>query len=409
MPRSQLDLLGALAVAILFENYDQAVLTQAVKQIAADFGLIESQLGNLLGFVRLGAIPAFFLIPFADRIGRRRLFLISVIGMSFATVLAALSQNAAQFIAVQMLSRTFMVTSSATAYVIIAESIAARHRGWGIGILGAVGAFGVGLSAMLFAAIDVLPYGWRAMYLFGVGPLVLLPWLRRRVVETARFTAHREDQRSRGDENPLVGWWRPLTSLARIYPGRTLAVGLIGATSSAGHAAAYNFSSYFVQTVHGWDPGQYSLMLLVAGVGGIIGHPVAGRLADRRGRRLAGAIFYGAFPLLGLVFYGGPSWMVPIAWVPMIFAMTGGSTIARALSTELFPTSYRGTASGWLTLLETLGAAGGLFAVSWLTAEGASAVPAVRIVMFLAVVASVAVLLLPETGQRELEDISSDS
>ena len=155
--------------------------------------------------------------------------------------------------------------------------------------------------------------------------------------------------------------------------------------------------------------GLVAGLLLVAGVGGVIGHPVAGRLADRRGRRLAGAIFYGAFPLLGLVFYGGPSWMVPIAWVPMIFAMTGGSTIARALSTELFPTSYRGTASGWLTLLETLGAAGGLFAVSWLTAEGASAVPAVRIVMFLAVVASVAVLLLPETGQRELEDISSDS
>jgi MFS family permease len=119
-------------------------------------------------------------------------------------------------------------------------------------------------------------------------------------------------------------------------------------------------------------------------------------------------VFFAAFPVLSLVFYRGPGWLLPIVWVPMIFALTGGSTIARALATELFPTSHRGTASGWLQLTETLGAAAGLFAVSWLTIEGESAIPAVELVSFSVLLAAVAVVALPETGRRELEEISAE-
>ena len=92
----------------------------------------------------------------------------------------------------------------------------------------------------------------------------------------------------------------------------------------------------------------------------------------------------------------------------MVFVLTGGLTITRALSTELFPTSHRGTAAGWLQLVETLGAAGGLLAVSWLTPTGQSAIPAVEIVLFATLVAAAAVLFLPETGRRALEEISAE-
>ena len=89
-------------------------------------------------------------------------------------------------------------------------------------------------------------------------------------------------------------------------------------------------------------------------------------------------------------------------------AGTGGSTIVRALATELFPTSYRGTASGWLQLLEALGAAAALFAVSWLTPTGESVFPAVRGVVFVSLVAVVVLFFIPETGRRELEEIAAE-
>lgn len=408
VPDRHVRLLGAVAFAIFFENYDQAMLTQAIKQIAADFGVVESELGNLLGFVRLGAVPAFFLVPLADRIGRRRTFLASVLGMSVATTLSAFSPTMWLFIALQMASRLFMITAAATAFVIVTEEFHTHHRGWGIGIVGAVGTFGVGMSAILFAGIDLLPYGWRAMYLLGIVPALALPMLRRRVTETRRFDAERLARIGTGETDPTE-WWRPLSKLARSYPLRTAAVGLIGAASSASTATAYNFSAYFVQQAHGWAPGHYSLMLLAAGTVGILGHPFAGRFADQRGRRTVGFVFYAVFPVLAFGFYVAPGWLLPFLWVPMVFSLTGGMTIARALSTELFPTSFRGTASGFLQLMDTLGSAGGLFLISALTATGASAIPAVRLVVWLSLLASLALLVLPETGRRELEDISGDA
>jgi putative MFS transporter len=409
IPQPQIRLLGSVGLALLFEQYDQTMLNAALKQIAESFGVGESDLGSMLGYVRLGALPAFLLIPWGDWLGRRRLFLISVVGLSLATVGSAFARNTVEFIALQMISRAFMVTCSATAFVIITEEFPKDHRGWGIGMLGALGAFGSGLSLLLFAGIDTLPYGWRALYLVGATPLLLLPRFRRRVRETGRFRRQRLERESRGDAaGPLAAWLDPMRALLRTHPWRALAVGAIGSLSAAGHGAGFNFSAYYVQTVHGWAPAQFTAMAVIAGAVGIIGHPFAGRFADHHGRRRVGLLFFGAFPFLALGFYHSPGWALPLLWIPLIFTLTGGSTIARALATELFPTSHRGTAAGWLQLVDTLGAAVGLFLVSWGTAMGASNIPMISAVVFATGVAGLVVLMLPETGRRELEEISEE-
>jgi MFS family permease len=410
VPPAKIRMLGIIALAILFESYDQAMLTAALKQIAEAFGVRESDLGSVLGWVHLGAVPAFLLVPFADRLGRRRLFLGSLVGLSVATFCSAFAQSLVQFVALQMLGRTFMVACSATAFVIITEEFPAAHRGWGIGILGALGTLGYGLGLLLFAAIDVLPHGWRAMYLVGIVPVLLLPFFRRRVQETARFDRQQREREESGlVEGWLPGWWRPLRELALRYPGRALAVASIGALGSAGHTVAFSFSAYFVQAEHGWAPGQYTAMALMAGTIGIVGHPWTGRVADQRGRRRVGLFVLGSFPLLALAFYHGPGWSLPLIWIPLVFTLTGGGTLMRALSTELFPTSYRGTASGWLQLFEAAGRSSGLFVLAWTTPEGASNTPMISVIVFASLAAGLIVLLVPETGRRELEDISDEA
>ena len=237
MPPETVRLLGVISLALLFENFDQATLTAALKQIALSFAVAEADLGRTLGFVHLGALPAFLLVPFADRIGRRRLFLVSVIGISLASCASAFAGSIVQFVALQMVARVFMVTCSAMAFVIITEEFPAAHRGWGIGIVSAVGAFGVALSLLLFAAIEWLPFGWRSMYGLGILPVLLLPMFRREIRETRRFARHREDRAAEGRTlSGLAGWWRPMWSLLRTYPGRAAGIGLIGAFSAAGHS-----------------------------------------------------------------------------------------------------------------------------------------------------------------------------
>ncbi len=79
-----LRLLGFVSLALLFDNYDFSLLGLALKQITEDLQISESNIGFFTMAIRLGALPAFLVIPFADRIGRRRLFLIAIVGIASA-------------------------------------------------------------------------------------------------------------------------------------------------------------------------------------------------------------------------------------------------------------------------------------------------------------------------------------
>jgi MFS family permease len=404
-----LRLLGVLTFALFFENYDFSVLANALPQLAATFGIGKAAQGDFLSFVRMGALPAFLLFPWADRIGRRRLLLASVIGMSLGSALTATSQSALQFALFQVATRTFLVTAGVLAVVIVTEEFPAEHRGWGIGMLGGVSAIGFGFGAMTYAAVNHLPFGWRSLYLIGVAPLALFPWLRRGVVETRRFERLRATQAQRVGAHSLVAnALEPITELLRTQPRRALAIGLLGMFSAAGTAVAFQFVSEFLQTERGWTPSGYGLMSILFGALGIIGNPAAGRLADRFGRRAVAIATLLLFPLCAAAFYLGPAATVALPWTAMVFLSMANSVIARALAAELFPTAMRGTGGGTQALLETLGVLTVLFAYSramaWMDRQDL----VVTLLSFATVVAAVGVWLVPETARRELEEISEE-
>ncbi|MFI5316824.1 MAG: MFS transporter [Myxococcota bacterium] len=405
-----LRLLGVLTFVLFFENYDISVLSNALPQLAASFGLTKADLGHFTGRVILGALPAFLLVPLADRVGRRRLLLVSVLGMSLGSLLTATSQSATQFVLFQFATRSFLVTSAVLTVVIVTEEFPAAHRGWGIGMLSGVAAIGYGFGALLYGFVNHLPFGWRALYLAGgAAPLVLFPWLRRGVVETRRFENLRGAAlAAEGLGGALAGALQPMAALVRAYPRRALAVGLIGALSSAGINVSFLFVSEFLQTMRGWTPGAFAGMSIFFGAFGIIGNPVAGRLADRFGRRTVIFVVLLTFPLFTAEFYAGPPALVALPWTLMVFLNMASGVMQRALMTELFPTASRGAAGGLQSLLTTLGIVAGSFvytrAMEWRNDQSL----VIPLLSLTTVVAAVAVVFVPETARRELEQISDE-
>jgi putative MFS transporter len=167
-----------------------------------------------------------------------------------------------------------------------------------------------------------------------------------------------------------------------------------------------SFTGYFVLQYHGWAAYQLALMVVAAGAVGIIGNVVAGRLADRVGRRWVGFVFLALFPAAAWVFYNGPGWSLTILWGLLVFMLMGGNVIIRALSSELFPTAHRGTSTGLLALTETLGAAAGLAVLGLLQQQDGDLVTLIPVISLATLAAGLLLLLLPETRLKELETIS---
>ena len=150
-------------------------------------------------------------------------------------------------------------------------------------------------------------------------------------------------------------------------------------------------------------------MSVFCGAVGIMGSPFAGRLGDRFGRRTIGATVLCGFPLATAGFYLGPNWLVPVAWVVMVFLGMASAVVVRGLTNEVFPTGQRATASGLLTSVEALGGASSLFLYTYLMGvlDAGQAVVASSIAL-LALLAAGTLALFPETRQRELEAITGE-
>lgn len=397
-------MLGVLGATYLVNSYDLGILNLALPQIQSSFELSEQNVGKLAAIVRLGILPALVLSVFADRVGRRRLLLLTIVGFTLCTFLTSFARTAAEFAVLQFLARMFVYAEEILAIVVVTEELEPRARGWGIGLMIAFGALGHGCSALLFSAVDLLPFGWRALYFFGAMPLLLIAWMRRVLQETERFRASeaRRDPRTRS-------YVAPLAMLVARYPGRVAALSAALVPVAFAGGTALQFQSKFLQSVHGFSPGDVSSLYLLGGPLAMTGGLLFGRASDRFGRRpvLSAAILVNV--LATMAFYNSPLVLVPVVWVLTIFTQFGIEVLFSALGSELFATAQRSTASGVRSIVATLAIAGGLAVEGSLYTLLGTHAAAITAMAWFALAGPVILLaLVPETAGRVLEEIAPD-
>ena len=386
-----------------FDSYDGALLSLALKQIQRGLGIAEANLGAMLSAIRLGYLASLLISPLADVFGRRRLLLYTVAGYTLFTGLSAIAPGESTFIGAQFLARAFSGAEATVSLVILAEEVDAAVRGWAIGMQGALAISGYGLAAIVFAFIAIVPFGWRGLYALALLPLLLIIPLRRALPESRRF----ERERDAGlRPASLIG---PLKSLFEAYPGRLAMLLAVAFLNAMGASSANLFFPKYLQEAHGWSPKQVSSLVVFGGALGILGSIFGGRISDRRGRRVSGALFMALGPLLTFWMYTTRSNAVVSVWIVRLFFDTAAGTIMSAYSAELFPTSYRSAAASAQIVAGTTGGALGLFIEGALYGAMGSHWGAIRALSAFWLAAPFVVLLyFPETAALELEAISPE-
>lgn len=390
-------LLVLLGAAFFIGQYDMTLLTLALPDVQATFGIAEERLGGMIAAARVGALPAIVLALAADRVGRRRLLLATLLGLSVFAAASGFAQSATQFVLFQFAARMFATLDEILALVLALEMLPANRRGWGVGFLAAMGGLGSGLAAGLYGQVEGIPGGWRALYVLGGVALLFVAWLRRTLPESNLFIAA---DRARG----RAGFLAPLREILRQHRRALAAVAAIAACFWFPVSAALYFMSKYLQEVHQYSPGEVSALFLVAGVGAIFGNVIAGRVADRIGRRPTMAIAALANCVAFITFYNSGGWFLPVAWVLALFTYFAGEVVVGACSGELFPTSCRSTAAMLRMVVGVTAAALGLVTEGALYRALGSHEAALSLLCLVSLLVLPAVRwLLRETANRALD------
>lgn len=399
--------LGLIGVASLLSGYDVQIFGLVAKQFLAEFGREAADTGPTIALFRLGVFGALVLCLLADVIGRRTLLLFTIAGMALGTLATAFAPTFETAVAAQFVTRLFAYTEDMLCIVVIAEELEERSRGWALGVIAALGALGAGLAILTFAAVDIIPQGWRGIYVIGAMPLLLVAWMRRRLPETRRFRALRE---SGAERRRMRDIWRPIAALLRLYPLRTALVSGIAFLFAFGTAPAMILLPTYLQSERAFAPWMVTALYIGTGLVGLLVSIAIGRLSDKLGRRpVIGAGILLAATGFGLIYAGGPVWLVIAGALFGIFSQLVVTTQSEGSTAELFPTAYRATASALRFIGGIVGGSISLFLHGAVLAEPFGFGGAVLLLMIPLPFALAGVVLLLETAGRRLEDITPEA
>jgi len=367
----------ALGVSWLLDGLEVTVVGSLGPALQREdtLGLSAAQIGWAASAYIGGAVlGALFFGRLADRLGRKRMFLVTLVVYLIATVATAFSWEILSFAVCRFFTGFGIGGEYAAINSAIDELIPARLRGTvdlainGTFWIGA--ALGAGLSIVLLHPGWVgAAWGWRIAFGLGgvLGVAILL--VRRHVPESPRWllthgrveeaeAVVREIEREVGvsdtghktlDMRALrtVSWREVIHVLAVRHRSRAI----LGLTLMAAQAFFYNaiFFTYALMLTRFYDipEQQVGYYIFPFAIGNFLGPLILGRLFDAVGRRVMIAITYTVSGLLLILtayaFYRG--WLSAasqtLCWSVIFFVASAAASSAYLTVSEIFPLEMR--------------------------------------------------------------------
>jgi len=361
---------------------DRQVLSLLVQPIKADLGLSDFHFSLLQGlaFVLLYTVAGLLLGYLVDKVSRRNLIMACLTTWSAATVGSGFASNFGQLFAARVVVGVGEAGMHPSAYSLLCDYYAPKHRGRAFGVLGLFGGLGLAVALLGGAAVyrllsenhGALPAGlqafapWQLTFMVAGLPGLVLAVAFLAIKEPARRAISPTSDSAQG-------------SLTRFLKSKA---GLLPAL--LGHFALYQFICY---AVLGWSPAHYmrrfdasifeagmitGTILTIGSFGGILTGVLGDRWIARRafGGRLRASVVSCALGVPSLL-----AWFLsPVEWASILGGIVAWASFSVTLSAgpiiiaDITPNQFRGRMSAlYLFCVTVFGAVTGPVVVASIT------------------------------------------
>lgn len=377
----------ALGVGWMLDAFEVNIIGNVLGTLKTLWHLSGTQASLMISIWLIGIMVGALLFGyFADRYGRRKLFVGTLLLYSFFTVVSAASPGFLWFIVFRFLTAIGVGAEYSAVNAAIGELIPARYRGRANALVMTfwpLGAILAGLLVLYFMRLFPPSVGWRFAFALGAVVAVFTLWIRRALPESPRWLARQgrwrearqvSHQMTVDEQNhdlrraskaafPLEheGFFEQLWLLLRRHPGR-LALGCaLDFSEASGYYGLFALIPLVVlPRLHIADAGV-PYFFIIGNVGALLGGLGAAFALDLLGRKTTVTTCYltaslSMWLICRATLHGSPGWVLA-AFMLANFCATASWVGAYPTFSEIFPTRLRATGIGFSVAFGRIGAA----------------------------------------------------
>jgi len=402
----------AAALGWMLDGFDVMLYATVVSYVMLDLGMSKPMAGFLNTLTLIASGMGGLMFGFiADRLGRKRALMLSILTYSVCSFASGLSTSIAMLAVFRFILGLGMGGEWNTGATLVAETWPTELRAKALAMVQS--SFAIGFAAAALVAGLVLKFSnWRTVFFVGIAPALVILWIRRQVPESEMWKEHhRLAQESKpaaeAQKHYEESSFKRLFSPEFIKP--TFVLLFVNFFGMFGWWGLFTWAPAFLSLPEsrggrGFGLAGTTTMLVVQQLVGMFpGYASFGWVADKLGRRKSFVLYLVIAAVLTPIYamVRGTA-LILLLGIVVAFFGTGFFSGSSITGSEIFPTTLRARALGFTYPGARMLSSVAPFAIGWIwQTKGLTAAFFLCGASFL--LAAIVATQLPETRGKTLE------
>lgn len=368
--RFQVSVISLCAIIALLDGFDTQAIAFVAPSIAGEWGLERAVFGPIFSAALIGlAIGAVTLGTLADRVGRKRIIILSTLAFGIFSLLTAFAETLTQIGILRFLTGLGLGGAIPNIIALTSEYSPKHLRVRFVALMASGFPLGAFIGGLLSANI-IETFGWQSVFIVGGSvPLLLIPVLVLKLPESIPFLLRSRSAEDRSRVHKYIAKIRPdvdtdntdillkeedsrKSSIRELFRRTRILGTLMLWVVFFTNLLMFYFLVSWLPTIISATGVSISMSIVTASIlnaGTVIGGFILGYLIDKKGPIKVLALNYiGAAVFTALIGMSGDSFIILLIFSFLAgFCVGGGQLAAVGFAASFYSAEIRSTGVGW--------------------------------------------------------------